>query len=209
MTSGTPPSGMYSDLASKIKPKPFKEATEWRDAVTLLLDTLSIAFDCAKDSFSKYDKHLREMEKSFRQEGNWRSVIRYDIKIREAFATRRHLSFADFASDELSHLKHLALAMKEDTKQVISHTAQNPIPSTSSYIHKASSSRHHFDKKPRLESPWAGKVKYTKNLPFNQQICGGWNLDKCTKGESCIRIHNMCDYLGCYENHKRITHSAQ
>lgn len=33
-----------SDPASKIKPKAFKEATEWRDAVTLLVETLSIAF---------------------------------------------------------------------------------------------------------------------------------------------------------------------
>lgn len=33
-----------SDPAAKIKPKPFKEATEWRDAVTLLVETLCIGF---------------------------------------------------------------------------------------------------------------------------------------------------------------------
>lgn len=33
-----------SDPASKIKPKPFKEATEWRDAISLLVETLCIAF---------------------------------------------------------------------------------------------------------------------------------------------------------------------
>lgn len=33
-----------SDPSSKIKPKAFKEATEWRDAVTLLVETLCIAF---------------------------------------------------------------------------------------------------------------------------------------------------------------------
>ncbi|KAH9807536.1 hypothetical protein DFH28DRAFT_1147684 [Melampsora americana] len=172
-----------SDPSSKIKPRPFKEATEWRDAVTLLLDTLSIAF------------------------GSWRSVIRYNIKLREAFATRRHLSFGDFASDELSHLKHLALAAKEDNKHDEQHSSGNHRYASSSYNHRPSSSQQSVDKKPRMDSPWTGKVKYTKNLPFNQQICGGWNLNKCTKGEKCVRIHNMCDYIGCYENHKRITHS--
>ncbi|KAH9824259.1 hypothetical protein DFH28DRAFT_921744 [Melampsora americana] len=196
-----------SDPSSKIKPRPFKEATEWRDAVTLLLDTLSIAFVCAKESFEKYDKHLREMERTFRQEGNWRSVIRYDIKLREAFATRRHLSFGDFASDELSHLKHLALAAKEDNKHEGQNSSANHRYASSSYNHKPSYSQQFVDKKPKLDSPWAGKVKYTKNLPFNQQICGGWNLNKCTKGDKCVRIHDMCDYIGCYENHKRITHS--
>lgn len=33
-----------SDPAAKIKPQAFKEATEWRDAVTLLVETLCIAF---------------------------------------------------------------------------------------------------------------------------------------------------------------------
>ncbi|KAH9812954.1 hypothetical protein DFH28DRAFT_1084102 [Melampsora americana] len=196
-----------SDPASKIKPKPFREATEWRDAVSLLLETLCLAFECAKDSFRKYDKHLREMERTFCQEGNWRMVIRYDIKVREAFATRRHLSFADFASDELSHLKHLALAAKDDNKGNISHRFAQNTASTSNPTPKASTSRARFDKKPRMESPWSGKVKFTKNLPPKQQICGGWNLDKCELGDSCVRIHNMCDYVGCYENHKRITHS--
>ncbi|KAH9807986.1 hypothetical protein DFH28DRAFT_937022 [Melampsora americana] len=196
-----------SDPASKIKPKPFKEATEWRDAVTLLLDTLSIAFVCAKDSFGKYDKHLREMEKTFRQEGSWRAVIRYDIKLREAFATRRHLSFGDFASDELSHLKHLALAAKDDSKHENHSSSFNAKNQFTSYSPRASTSQNAPDKKPKMDSPWTGKVKYTKNLPFNQQICGGWNLNKCTRGDKCVRIHNMCDYVGCYENHKRITHS--
>ncbi|KAH9823488.1 hypothetical protein DFH28DRAFT_880553 [Melampsora americana] len=196
-----------SDPASKIKPKPFKEATEWRDAVTLLLGTLSITFVCAKESFEKYDKHLREMERTFRQEGSWRSVIRYDIKLREAFATRRHLSFGDFASDELSHLKHLALAAKDENKQDVYSHSVIPKSFNSSYTPKASTSHHTADKKPKLDSPWAGKVKFTKNLPFNQQICGGWNLNKCTRGDKCVRIHDMCDYVGCYENHKRITHT--
>lgn len=33
-----------NDPASKIKPKPFKEATEWRDVVSLLVETLGITF---------------------------------------------------------------------------------------------------------------------------------------------------------------------
>lgn len=133
-------------------------------------------------------------------------VIKYDIQLREAFAARRHLSFADFASDELSHLKHLALAGKEE------HTT-NAQASTSKYKNQSTyanarntSTRPRFDKKPRTESPWAGKIKDTSNLPRNQQICGGWNLNKCD-GTKCGRIHNMCDYIGCYESHRRTSHS--
>ncbi|EGG10019.1 uncharacterized protein MELLADRAFT_95099 [Melampsora larici-populina 98AG31] len=207
-----------SDPASKIKPKPFKEATEWRDAVSLSYPshtnaaiplyiipsrmlTVGYAFralpgdvfvpqDCAKDSFRKYDRHLREMEKTFRDnakltfscamrphtQGNWCMVVKYDIQLREAFATRRHLSFADFAKDELSHLKHLALAGRDE--QHSSHQASTSASgsTSSAYVARSALSKPRPDKKQRTESPWAGKVKDTSSYPRKQQICGGWNL---------------------------------
>ncbi|KAH9807501.1 hypothetical protein DFH28DRAFT_915102 [Melampsora americana] len=194
-----------SDPASKIKPKPFKEATEWRDAVHLLVETLCLAFDCAESSFRRYDNHLKIMERTFRERGDWRDVIPYDIALRKAFATRRHLSFADFAGDELAHLKHLALGDRKSHREV-SHTTRSN-PSTSTHTRNSSSSRNQGDKKPKMDHPWAGKVRNTKNLPRCEQLCGGWNLDKCS-GEKCSsgRIHGMCDYVGCYESHKRISH---
>ncbi|EGG09490.1 uncharacterized protein MELLADRAFT_95981 [Melampsora larici-populina 98AG31] len=172
-----------TDPAAKIKPKPFTEATEWRDAISYLVDTLSLAF------------------------GNWRDVIPYDIALRQAFATRRHLSFADFASDELSHLKHLALADRKQHKE--SHSQPRSSNYTQSQSSRIPSSRSRPEKKPRVDHPWAGKVKDTRNLPQNQQLCGGWNLNKCLS-EKCPsgRVHNMCDYVDCYESHKRISHSA-
>ncbi|EGG08547.1 uncharacterized protein MELLADRAFT_104988 [Melampsora larici-populina 98AG31] len=194
-----------SDPAAKIKPKPFVEATEWRDAVFYLVESLSLAFGCAEESFKKYEKHLRIMERTFRERGNWRDVIPYDIALRQAFATRRHLSFADYASDELSHLKHLALADKEKYRG--NSTYDKSYAHTSPQVPRASSSRFKSDKKPKMEHPWAGKVKDTKNLPICQQLCGGWNLNKC-HNDKCPsgRIHNMCDFINCYESHKRITH---
>ncbi|KAH9807264.1 hypothetical protein DFH28DRAFT_915947 [Melampsora americana] len=173
------------DPASKIKPKPFREATEWRDAVSYLIDSLSLAF------------------------GNWRDVIPYDIALRQAFATRRHLSFADFAGDELSHLKHMALAEKRPAKD--NTYVQRFNQGSSSVTQKTSSaSRHTFDKKPKFDSPWVGKVKNTRNLPRNQQICGGWNLEKCND-QVCPtgRIHGMCDLIDCFDSHRRITHPSQ
>ncbi|KAH9824755.1 hypothetical protein DFH28DRAFT_1143548 [Melampsora americana] len=196
-----------SDPASKVKPKPFKEATEWRDAVHLLVNTLLLAFDCAEDSFRKYDKHLKIMERTFRERGDWRDVIPYDIALRKAFATRRHLSFADFAGDELAHLKHLALGDRRSYRDT-AYTNKGPTAS-SSMAPRSATSWGQVDKKPKTEHPWAGKVKHTKHLPRCEQICGGWNLDKCP-GEKCSsgRIHGMCDYVDCYLSHKRITHSS-
>ncbi|KAH9815843.1 hypothetical protein DFH28DRAFT_892300 [Melampsora americana] len=171
------------DPAGKIKPKPFREATEWRDAVSYLIDTLSLAF------------------------GNWRDVIPYDIALRQAFATRRHLSFADFAGEELSHLKHMALAERKHTKDAIQPYRHQTHQSYNE--NRQSSSRTTYEKKPKVDSPWTGKVKSAKNIPRNQQICGGWNLEKCNS-QKCPagRIHGMCDFVDCYESHKRISHST-
>lgn len=138
------------------------------------------------------------------QQGNWRDVIPYDIALRQAFATRRHLSFADFASDELSHLKHLALA---DNKHDKEEKHNNKSYKSPSFKPRESSSKYKYDKPQKTEHPWAGKVKNTKHLPKYQQLCGGWNLDKCHDNK-CGRVHNMCDYVDCYESHKRITHSS-
>ncbi|EGG00395.1 uncharacterized protein MELLADRAFT_67846 [Melampsora larici-populina 98AG31] len=99
------------------------------------------------------------------QQGNWQDVIPYNIALRQAFATRRHLSFTDFASDKLSHLKHLALADKKSSRD--SHHMSNSNGVASSSTTKAHPPRVTSYRKPKPEHPWAGKVKNMRNLPRN------------------------------------------
>lgn len=139
-------------------------------------------------------------------QGNWRTLIRYNIELQEAFATRRHLSFDDFASEDLSHLKHIALAAIEESRSEPSSSSK-PKFSQVPTAQRSYTSRPQSDKKARFNSPWAGKVKNTQHLPKNQQLCGGWNLNKCSD-DKCGRIHNMRDFNDCYESQKRITHST-
>lgn len=50
------------DAASKIRPRPFTESGEWRNAVSILRKSLSIAFPQAAASFKKYARHIKSLE---------------------------------------------------------------------------------------------------------------------------------------------------
>lgn len=53
------------DAASKIKARPFTESGEWRNAISILRKSLSIAFPKAADSFKKYARHVKSLEVIF------------------------------------------------------------------------------------------------------------------------------------------------
>lgn len=50
------------DAASKVKPRPFTESGEWRNSISILRKSLSIAFPKAAASFKKYSQHVKSLE---------------------------------------------------------------------------------------------------------------------------------------------------
>ncbi|EGG10177.1 uncharacterized protein MELLADRAFT_60668 [Melampsora larici-populina 98AG31] len=192
------------EAAGKIKPRPFTESGEWRNTLSILQKALSAAFPSAAPSFKKYTRHVKSLEIIFTRRGNWKDIIPYDAEMRKAFAARRHLSFADFNSSKLKHIKAMAWPTLE-SRQYISRepyfSQQSAASSSKAMVCNALNSTRLT--RPIPDGP---KLKITKHLPKNQQICGGWNLDKCADQAKCGRIHGVCEVVGCNDNHKRITH---
>lgn len=136
------------------------------------------------------------------RQGNWRDIIPYDAEMRKFFAARQHLSFADFGSGELEHVRALAWPTVESRRAGRDNPLHSQASSSSKNMGRGSSDRGRGTRSP-LDGP---KIKVTRHLPKNQQVCGGWNLDKCLDPPKCGRIHGLCDVAGCNESHKRLAH---
>ncbi|EGF96994.1 uncharacterized protein MELLADRAFT_70290 [Melampsora larici-populina 98AG31] len=125
--------------------------------------------------------------------------------MRKVFAIKPHLSFADFDSNELEHVKSMAWPKASSSSLTRSSV---PMPSGStSFTPKSHGPRPTVDRNRSSRSQQTQfKIKPTEGLPRNQTVCGGWNLDKCPDPPKCGRIHDICDVMGCYKPHKQINH---
>lgn len=132
-------------------------------------------------------------------QGNWRDIIPYDAEMRKVFAIKPHLSFANFESKELDHVKAMAWPTGPSSR---AQAALQGGSSRSLYV-KPPAKR---PKLSRTSQSSAFKIKPSSHLPHNQQVCGGWNVGKCQDPPKCGRIHGVCDVVGCFESHKRTAH---
>lgn len=189
------------ETSSKTLKRSPSNSGEWRRAIGVLRKVMSLAFPCAKDSFKSYFRHVKDMEATFEKWGNWKEVVSYDADMRRELAKRTHLSFADFNHEELLFVR----TRKPPSSDHNNHTRQqNPLSRNNTQQQPSYQNNKTGPK--TTKSPWAGQIKrYPQDLDIKEQICGKWNLDRCSN-DNCVRIHGKCDFIGCSGAHRRITH---
>lgn len=152
----------------------FHSEYHWQHTRELYWKSLQYAFLVIARDVNLYYKHIDQMGRLFDERGNWSPIVDYNARLRLEFATRPALTFADFNSNELTHVRLAAMAAG------LGFAAQGPYaPAPSNHNNHAPSHNNHASNqasgsqqsaRPRAstdkpKSAWSGQTKPRKSGP--------------------------------------------
>lgn len=156
------PTEVFTSVRSR-----FPAEREWRRVMDIIKESIIFAFPCSKAEVESYFRHIYEMANLFADQGDWSHAVDYDSKLRMAFATRPHLTFANFDANELVSIRNFATAAGCGSSS--SYRSPNRTPHQRS-VSSAGAQSTHPSKGPTSarqraapasgqKAPWAGNIK--------------------------------------------------